>query len=345
MNHSSLICTIGALGVVLASGLDASPVQGQRITTVAPVGTTVEVLGQLYTENFDPIRGGRIAFESPETVPVVRTYREDSRHASALDVRASAQAWGVGASGGLSTRQAYGYVRAVAVESVIQVPPLQALAEAPPGAAYFVSKILFGQMYEVRIAGSSTAVTAHISYLTGSGDLSASAESASAEGFTFGLVPRGSMVEAMGARTPGEITARFEASGPPVPILLELERVPSGGTFQISVVSLHFPPLNPNNMPWDGNGPDMRVVFSQGGRSLRMVNAPRNVFDATFTSEALGIPVTLSESAPLRLDFFDVDIAVHDRAGFARITSLRDGDNEVISDTGVRIVLRVVRAP
>lgn len=86
----------------------------------------------------------------------------------------------------------------------------------------------------------------------------------------------------------------------------------------------------------------MQVTFIQDGQVLRRVTARRNTYTMDFTDAPLGRLISVSAEHPLIVRFTDIDVAAHDPAGQATVTSLHDGDNVVVSTTGARVVLRAV---
>ncbi|MCA9522171.1 MAG: hypothetical protein KC609_14425, partial [Myxococcales bacterium] len=212
--------------------------------------------------------------------------------------------------------------------------------------------------FELRVSGDSRAVEAQVQLLAYGGGGGVSRQSTRADGYTLGLSPRGDQLQAMAAASQAEILQQFEVRGPPVPILVELEALrpttlaeqggASGGggapRYEVEIVELSFPGRKPTGAAWDafGGAPDMQVTFIQDGQVLRSVTAPRDAYSARFSDAPLGRLISVDENHPLTVRFTDLDVADHDPAGQAVVTSLHDGENLIVSDVGARVLVRAV---
>ncbi len=329
---------------------------------IAPPGTSARNLGQLYDGLAQPMRQTIPIDGRPEDVAESRTYRDVQRIASATEVHANARVWGVGVRAGAGTEHSVGYIRAIKLERITQIPHTYALPERaalPEGAAYFVSRIYYGRMFELRVEGNSRQVDAQIGALAMGAGASARQISVHTEGVTMGLQPRGDALTAMAAASQSEILQQFEVRGEAVPILMELEALaggpatPLGGVerggpgqlrYEIQVASLTFPARKSSGAPWDafGGAPDMQVTFVQNGRVLARLSAPRDRVSHNFGAAPLGQLISVSPTEPLIVNFTDLDAMAHDSAGQATLESLRNGEITLVSSMGARLVLRAV---
>jgi len=352
---------LSVFALVMVWATPAATVAQDSVMMVAPPGTTERTLGLLYDANMRPLRESVVPTGAGESVPEVRTYREVRQSASQAELRANARLWGIGASGATGSSQSVGYIRAISLERVLQTPrDLRAPApeQLPRGAAYYVSRVYFGRMFELRITGTRRSVEADVRILAYGGGGSSTSQSTQTEGYTLGLHPRGDRLQAMAADTPDEILEHFTSDERAVPILIELEALrptslaeqsespPRQGQarYEIQVTRLSFPARKPSGAAWDafGGAPDMQVTFIQDGQVLRRVTARRNTYTMDFTDAPLGRLVSVSTEHPLVVRFTDIDVAAHDPAGQATVTSLHDGENVVVSNVGARVVLRAV---
>ncbi|MEC7520959.1 MAG: hypothetical protein VYE22_13880 [Myxococcota bacterium] len=359
---SSLRGVVGRLllAALLLSGVPSAVEAQGTVRMIAPPGTSERNLGQLYDGLVQPMRQTLPTDGAPENVAESRTYRDVQSLATATEVHANARVWGVGVQAGASSEHSVGYIRAIALEHIIQIPHTHAVPERsalPEGAAYFVSRIYYGRMFELRVEGNSRQVQASVQTLAMGAGGSRREESIRTEGVTMGLQPRGDALTAMAAASQTEILQNFQVSGEAVPILVELEAlgappssapaVAGGGSgqlmFQVQVASLTFPARKPSGAPWDafGNPPDMQVTFVQNGRVVARLTAPRDTVSYNFGT-SLPQLISVSPTEPLIISFFDLDAMAHDSAGQATIDDLHSGEIEVASTMGARLVLRAV---
>ena len=327
---------------------------------IAPPGTSARNLGQLYDGLVQPMRQSLPTAWDAEEVADSRTYREVTRLATATEVHANARVWGIGVQAGASGQHSVGYIRAIALERVAQIPHTHAVPQRsalPEGAAYFVSRIYYGRMFELRVEGNSREVRAAVGALAAGAGASTRHVSVHTEGITMGLRPRADALTAMAAASPTEILQTFQVAEEAVPILVELEALgaPPSSTpafagespgqlmFQVQVVSLTFPARKPSGAPWDafGNAPDMQVTFVQNGRVVARLTARRDTTSYNFDTPLPQL-ISVSPTEPLIISFVDLDAMAHDSAGQATIEGLHSGEHEVVSTMGARLVLRAV---
>ncbi len=284
---------------------------------------------------------------------------------SRLEISANARAWHI--SGSASASTSHGYIRAILVRNVYTLPRSANLGSAPARAAYVVSRVSYGYLFEMRVSGERAAVSATVDALVAQGSVSAEMRSARAEGITIGLTARGDEMAAMTASGGREIQAAFEADGDPVPILVEFQPLTrtaaperradtihteissstSAPRYQISVVAIEFPARKPgNNWAWDAMGgePDMRVDFSIGGRQVFSAPAPRNTHSYRFPNAlAFPAPVTIDAGSRMLVKFWDVDGLGNDPAGSYSVSSLQSGDQWITASSTARVLVRVQR--
>lgn len=373
--HGAAIKAVTAAALIWATSAVASAQTADRILSVPWSGLSSADVGQLYDANFRPLRRSVLADgQSARDVGDSRTYRRVETSMAAAEVQANARAWNLSASAAASS--SYGYIRAIMVRRAYVLPNSADFSSLPSAAAYVISAIHYGHMFEMRVSGNSMSVSARVDALAGSGQVSAQSQTAVATGFTLGLRPAHDAMAAMTADSSADIQREFELEGDPVPILVEFERLdrdesvgqdgpttgfppaaaiapsqppaPQPARYRLAVVRIHFPDRKPNGQPWDafGGAPDMQVNFFVGNQQVHTSPGPRDRTDYTFpTPQEFPGVITFNSTTQLRAQFVDIDMRNHDYdAGEATAVELQSGDQLLTSATsGAYVVLRVTR--
>jgi hypothetical protein len=345
-----------------ALGTTVARAQSVAVTITAPDGTNNDDLGVLFDARFQPLSGSlRPAGVAPEVRPLSRTDRETREEMTTTEVSASASVWGIGADIASDSSRTYGYMRAFQHTQVVQMPRSATLSEAPAGAAYYLSRIWYGRMIEVRFGGTRDAVRAHVRALTpegATGGVAGGTETDTAyfHAVTLGLQERirGDLA-ALAATSVDDLVATYQ-TGDPVPILVELAPIPAAlrpvavgpERVEIRLISISFPASKPDTTPWDvfGGLPDMAVRITSPALSAPVqIAAPANRSSYDLPGDhgqLIGSSVVVSQDSPLSFDFWDIDPLDPDPAGTVTITHVDLGRRTIETPVGTRAVIDVI---
>lgn len=358
----SIVGVFTTLAALMTSG--AADAQTVPVTITAPDGTIDDDLGELFDARFQPIAGSlRPAGVAPERRPLARTDRETREEMTATEVTASAGVWGIGADLASDSQRTYGYMRAFQHTQVVQISRSASLSQAPTGAVYYLSRIWYGRMIEVRYGGSRESVRAHVRALTPEGASAGGGvgSSASTEYFhavTLGLEERVQRdLSALAAQSVDQIVATYR-TGDPVPILVELSPIPATlrsaavapDRVEIRLISISFPASKPDTTPWDilNNPPDMAVrITSPSLAAPVQIAAPRDRSTYDLPGEhgrLIGTGMVVSEDSPLSFTFWDIDPFESDPAGQVTVTHVELGRRTIETPVGTRAVIDVLES-
>lgn len=276
---------------------------------------------------------------------------------SAVEVAANARAWGIGSAQLEAEDHArHAFFRAYEVHEIHRLDDRVAIPAVPSGAAWYVSAVYVGRLYEVHFHSRNRAIDARVTAqaLVGSGSVQAFARENQLEfhARTIGLAPQGD--DALFASSDAEMREHYAARGPLQPILVQFSRVPessrpqiaASGPLTVKLVSVEFPERNPaRGTSWDplGGRPEIIVRVRQSGRILLDVQGSRDTLHAEF-DRVIGERLTVDGENPLILEFADRDMAAHDEAGdmvLAAIPSDEGSRFTRTSDGGVRVVFEI----
>jgi len=217
---------------------DAAPpvvLVGTPILATAQLGTGDTALGTTVDKDFAQINGdaifkprgdgsGGIAHTAVEQLSVGWVQAETTNQ-----LAANIGGWGLtSAALGAGNDTRYMSMRAYQIDYYEDVDLTQLGTTAPGPAVYFVSKIYYGHSYEALFSGSSStftaAVAATLPHASGSISAAASADHLTASNVGRGLVPTSG--DALFAANQADVTSKYTASGPAVPIFIEYRLVP-----------------------------------------------------------------------------------------------------------------------
>lgn len=210
-------------------------------TVVAAVDTANDAdIGRPYTASFLPVSGkeSKSVFPGSKALRknVVNEWRSDFSEINTLEaLQANAGAWGLG-SVSVSTAGTKRYlvfrVRSVEYEKEIDDSTEMRTIDTTGKAAYYLSKVYYGRMYEIVLSGTTDVLDARVE-----SEILLSAAKLGIEGIkkTFkvnvtqkakGLKPNGASMFALDVN---EIKLAYQNSdmGSAVPILVEYRRIPS----------------------------------------------------------------------------------------------------------------------
>jgi hypothetical protein len=274
----------------LEAGVREHALAQEAIVAAAWPGVDSSQVGQLYDLDFRPLRRSVLApGQVPHVLTQARARRDRRVGMTNVEVKAHARAWG--ASGSADFGATYAYVRSVRLSRVEQLPADVSLQDLPSSAAYVVSRVHFGHMYEVHMQGSRGAVQAEVDFLVGAGSVRGISSQVQVVSQSNGLTPRaGQGMRALAAESEQDIVANFEVTAEPQAILIEFEAVtrtsgalrtergPEGQAqtlgsansaaspgsasassvrgsgaplYRMQVVALRFPPRKPSGSAWD----------------------------------------------------------------------------------------------
>jgi len=322
----------------------------------APLEMSPDDLGRYYDANLRPLQS-KVPTSNARVIQTGETQRELKQVQNDLELKANAQAWGLAsASAGINISKQHAYYRAIQIDRVHHLDGVPPGVEAPTDAAYYVSAVYMGRMYEVHFSGTSESVNAAISGTTGvySGGLDAWASQHHVEfkARTVGLQPRESGNGAIFASSDNEIQEGYTDEGPLRAVKFRLSQVPGRhaqqvtGTWKVTLVGVQYPQLKANRKAWDvfGNAPDPMIQVT--GVATWQGRSPRDdTYEVQF-DQVLGKGLTINSRTPLFIEAFDRDMSDHDSAGKVTITGPQDGEREddliwFTTRDGVRIGLRM----
>jgi hypothetical protein len=147
----------------------------------APLGITELDLGAYYDSSFRALSGAA-AISDAQRASLRRTSANERTHAFQVvrdehELRANASCWGVGSAQlSASAASQHGYFRVQDTSAVLQIPATMSTGQAPVGAAWYVSAIVYGHMVETHVTSSNRDVLASLGARWGvlRGDVSAS---------------------------------------------------------------------------------------------------------------------------------------------------------------------------
>jgi hypothetical protein len=202
----------------------------------APLQVGPEDLGRPYDAWFRPIGGqaGAPLFDNDDDhVRETPLHRMEHSLFTVDDSRALAansSAWGIASAElGASGDDRFACFRAYQISHVREVNDGVAPRDAPAGAAFYLSRIYYGHLYETVFSGSSrrfhAGVRADLLVAAGGIEGWASSQRLRTQVRGMGMVPRDDA--AIFARTPEEVQRHYRTSGEPVPIFVEFSSLPN----------------------------------------------------------------------------------------------------------------------
>jgi hypothetical protein len=353
MHHTYRIAALGIASLAIAAIASTGRVDVHVAS--APANINEQDLGRFFDTELRPMEA-RVTF-TPRRIASGETQRVLQKVRTELELRANASAWGLlGAAASFDRATTHAYFRAIQIDEIVEAAQPRFPSALPAGAAYYISEVHLGRMYEVHFTGTDSAVSAAIGATTGKfgGGLSAWAAEHRVEfrARTVGLTPKLDAAGAIFASSSSEIAQNYEVGGPPRAILYKLSEVPGRAKaappnrWNVTLVEVQFPPLKPNRQAWDfGTPPDPWVIV----KGAATWDGWRNdTYQATF-NQALGA-LALSAHNPLVIEVWERDLSSHDSAGSLRINGPEGGESAngltwFITDHGVKVGLRFTPAP
>jgi hypothetical protein len=157
-----VLATLSSSGCISGMQLGAAsarPSPGRSFVADAPPGFEPRLLGVPLDANFHAAPGvGSLFPASGPLIPVPqnRFFSDKKLVTTGEELAANAQAWAVDANVSSSTHQRYAYFRAVQWTTAWELQTSGPMAEAPPWAVYYASKVYTGRSYVEVIQGDAS---------------------------------------------------------------------------------------------------------------------------------------------------------------------------------------------
>ena len=223
-----------------APSADAAPdvvvLTGTPIRATAALGTGEQLLGTTVNSDFVQVNGNVIFAprQDPSGTGLLQTTVNQVETAwvqveSTTDLAANLGGWGLGmAALNASSTTRYESMRAYQIDYFEDVDLTTLVAQAPPTATYFVSKIFFGHSYEALFSGDQSTFTAALAVslpeASGSISTTAASDNLSVTNVGHGLVPDSG--DAIFAVSTADVMTNYMATGDAVPIYVEYRLIP-----------------------------------------------------------------------------------------------------------------------
>jgi hypothetical protein len=327
----------------------------------APLGITELDLGAYYDSSFRALSGAA-AITDAQRASLRRTSANERTHAFQVvrdehELRANASCWGVGSAQlSASAASQHGYFRVQDTSAVLQIPATMSTGQAPVGAAWYVSAIVYGHMVETHVSSSNRDVLASLGARWGvlRGDVSASLSQLGVSSQTQVLGLEATGTESLFVHDAREL-AQVYRRGAAVPILVRYSRVNAAQAgaasadtpLRVFVTRVEFPRSNQNRgSAWDvfGGAPDIQFNLHRRDmsdlRTIRQCTVDNYVCDRQSDPTPVHPGIVVSPAHPLVFSFWDVDPMAPDAAGEIVVDRLPEPGQER-TYTGYGIVLRV----
>lgn len=213
--------------------------QGGRQITIratAPMGMSDADLGKPLDQHFERMAGeaGRTLFPNAQIgkAPIQQIEHElktiDTTRGWDANVGVAYAGFGIGVNGGKSNTNRYAAYRASQVIESHNVDDTTFMRAAPPGSAWYISRIYYGRQYEVFLWGDqrkmNVGVKASIYFISAGVNKFAEENELTVQAVGRGLQP--SDGKAIFAKSPEEVEKAYSVDGEPVPIMVEYRTIP-----------------------------------------------------------------------------------------------------------------------
>lgn len=336
--------TIFALAVaaIVAQPFEARA-QSPEIEALAPSSFNDSDLGRPVDASFQ-VLGSSLVSDPPRVVFPNELHRYHRDEMSTMEVRASVGVRQLGASASLATAEAQGYVRAVFIERTVSVPPGTVLRSADNvSAAYYISSISYGRLFERHFWGSRRDVTAAVNAVIHGVPVGVDGRvgqtNAQSRVLARGYRLTGPETGAFASDDPAQLAQNLRSEGPAVPVLVEYRRLSTPGAsatlagpvqVEMSIVGMTLGE-RPGVVNWDVTGnPDPAVRISVGGREICSLTAQE---EPGWVRPSSAVPCTPFIYDPagrtdVLVEWWEQDGGTsgsNDAAGTFRVTSLDNG--------------------
>jgi hypothetical protein len=341
------------------------------ITAASPVAMSVNDLGMLLDEHFQPVHGADRIIHRPGSAPrttpgetVSQWVTEVTTSTLEAEARGGWAIFSTEASGSTSTEESYAIYRAYQTSQVHTVAP-QSIRndQVPEGAIWYVSAVHVGRMYTRACRGTQQALSAEISggvttpiySVSGKGGGTSTSERANCSQRMLGFeAMEGREGASLYAENSADVANNYQASGDERVVLVQYSRVPAGLVpvpkvdssrgYTVTLNSAQMPGTKRSGESWDmfGGAPDISVWAKLDGVVVFRSQIEEDRQTATFNSI---IQANLGRSGPQTLEFtvMDHDMGDSDFAGRASLVvdGTQTGEIQLRTEDGVVISVTI----